>query len=80
MSFPKLLGTESVKYLAGATVFWCAVPNIVFMLVAFEVLCKLPFACDGSFAGSAVEIVRLPRVRFLEIILTQNSQYSAMIF
>ena len=80
MGFPKLFGTESVKYSAGATVFWSAVPILVFMLVVFKVLGKLLFACDSSIAQGAVKIVWLPRERFFKIIVHKNLRYSAMIF
>ena len=79
MSFPKLLRTESVINSTRAAVLWRAVPNFVLVFGAFEVLSKLPFAFQGGIAGSAVEIVRLPGVRFFEVILYQNSRYSAIV-
>ena len=48
--------------------------------VTFEMPTKLYLACDSSIAGRAVNIVRFPRLRFLKIILHENSRNSAIIF
>ena len=79
MSFPKLHRTETVINSTWAVVFWRAVPNVVLVLVTFELVCKLLFACDCSIPDSAVKIVRFPRIRFFKIILLYYLQNSATI-